>query len=53
MNTQTTQDKEGFEKYKIDLLRIKNKYLIESIKIKKSLLIPKAKMIKGDLRPCK
>lgn len=53
MNIQKIKNKQGFEEYKIDLMRIRSKYLIESIEIKKRLLTHKGKMIEKDLKPHK
>ena len=50
MKVQRTINRQEFEEYKINLLRIKNKYFIESMEAKKRLLADEAKMIKQDLR---
>jgi len=50
MSVQKVQNKQEFEKYKIDLLKIKNKYLVETIEAKKRLLADKSKMIERNLK---
>lgn len=50
MKVQRAINRQDFEEYKINLLKIKNKYFIESMEIKKRLLADEAKVIKEKLK---
>ncbi|MCK4554728.1 hypothetical protein KAU19_07290 [Candidatus Parcubacteria bacterium] len=50
MNIQKAINRQEFEEYKINLLKIKNKFLVESLKVQKGLLFDKAQIFKKDLR---
>ena len=50
MKVQREINRQEFEEYKNNLLKIKNKYFIESMEIKKRLLADEVKMSEKKLR---